>query len=225
MELMHAVHVPAGPGPFPTIIALHGFGANAHDLFGLAPMLHGGEALVISPQAPHEIELAPGFEAYAWFPLTGGAEPDSGEVVASLKGLAHFLDAAFERYPADPERTVLLGFSQGGYMAYELALREPSRFAGLVALSSWLPDAWQVAEPAPWRGRDTMREALGELPLFIAHGTEDDRLPVERGQDARDALMRLGATPDYREYAMGHEVRPEALGDLVAWLDAKCFSD
>ena len=38
MELMHAAHVPAGSGPFPTLLALHGFGASAHDLLGIAPV-------------------------------------------------------------------------------------------------------------------------------------------------------------------------------------------
>ena len=50
MELLHTAHVPAGDGPFPTLVALHGWGASAHDLLGLAPWLLGGEALVLCPQ-------------------------------------------------------------------------------------------------------------------------------------------------------------------------------
>ena len=49
MDLMHTAHVPAGEGPFPTILAFHGWGANAHDLFGIAPAFHGGQALVLCP--------------------------------------------------------------------------------------------------------------------------------------------------------------------------------
>ena len=47
MKLMHTAHIPAGDGPFPTIIALHGWGASAHDLLGLAPLLHGGRVFVM----------------------------------------------------------------------------------------------------------------------------------------------------------------------------------
>ncbi|MBW2271888.1 MAG: hypothetical protein JRG96_01350 [Deltaproteobacteria bacterium] len=44
MDLIHTAHVPAGDGPFPTLFAFHGWGANAHDLLGLAPYLHGRES-------------------------------------------------------------------------------------------------------------------------------------------------------------------------------------
>ena len=59
MDLFHTLQHPAGPGPHPTIIALHGWGANAHDLFGLAPHLLGGEALVVCPQGPIEVPQGP----------------------------------------------------------------------------------------------------------------------------------------------------------------------
>ena len=72
MELLHTVHIPVGDGPFPAVIALHGWGASAHDLFGLAPYLHGGEAVVICPQGPVEFEIGPGTSGYGWFPLTEG---------------------------------------------------------------------------------------------------------------------------------------------------------
>src|ERR1043166_8667895 len=54
--------------------------------------------------------------------------------------LRAFLDAALERYPIERKKLVALGFSQGGVMAYGLALGEPERFAGLAVLSSWLPE-------------------------------------------------------------------------------------
>ena len=67
MELMHTAHVPSGDGPFPTIVLLHGWGANAHDLFGLAQLLHAGQAVVLCPQGPLSFEVGPGFTGYGWF--------------------------------------------------------------------------------------------------------------------------------------------------------------
>ena len=58
MSLLYTAHVPAGDGPFPSIIALHGWGASAHDLLGLAPVLHGGRALVLCPEGPVAVPLA-----------------------------------------------------------------------------------------------------------------------------------------------------------------------
>ncbi|TFG97607.1 MAG: alpha/beta fold hydrolase [Myxococcales bacterium] len=211
MELLHTAHVPAGEGPFPTIVALHGWGASAHDLLGLAPVLHGGEALVLCPQGPVALEVAPGMLGYGWFPITMGRPPDPAEFAKGAAALRAFLDAALASYPIDCRKLVVLGFSQGGVMAYDLALREPERFAGLVALSSWLPDALADAVPR--------QPAHAELPTLVTHGTGDPMIPIERGRSSRDRLLALGVPTTYREYEMEHEIRPEALRDVVAWLD------
>ena len=108
-------------------------------------------------------------------------------------------------------RMVLGGFSQGGFMAFQLALRAPARFAALLAMSTWLPeDLAEAVEKTP---------AHAALPTLLVHGRDDSAVPVERAHDTRDALEALGMRPEYREYAMGHEIRPEALEDIMAWLD------
>jgi phospholipase/carboxylesterase len=213
MELLHTAHIPAGDGPHPTVVALHGWGASAHDLLGLAPFLHRGEALVLCPQGSVRVPIGPGLEGYGWFPITGGAPPDASALRRGSDAVAGFLEEARARYPMDPRKLVLLGFSQGGVLAYDLALREPGRYAGLVALSSWLP--------APLLPR---RQPEHEgFPTFVTHGTEDPMIPVQRGRESREALLSLGVNLTYREYEMGHEIRPEALRDLVDWLDDKAL--
>ncbi len=213
MELLHTAHVPAGDGPFPTVIALHGWGASAHDLFGLAPYLHGGEALVLCPQGPLAFDTGGGVPGYGWFPLSSGAGFDPAlfeRAVATLRG---FVSEVLTRYPADERKVALLGFSQGGVMAYALALREPGRFAGLAALSSWLPD--------PLASSIERQPEHAGLPVLVQHGTEDPMIAVDRARESRAALLRLGVSASYHEYEMGHEIRPEALRDLLVWLDDK----
>ena len=77
---------------------------------------------------------------YGWFPLRAGTpcriRPRSRRRAASVEA---FLDEALARYPSIAKRLVVAGFSQGGFLAYQIALRAPQRFAGLMALSSWLP--------------------------------------------------------------------------------------
>ena len=215
MQLLHTAHVPAGDGPFPTVVALHGWGASAHDLLGLAPYLHGGRALVVCPQGPVSFEIGPGMVGHGWFPLSSGRPPDPEAFAAGAETARGFLQEALDRYPVDRRKLVLLGFSQGGVMAYELALRDPERFAGLVALSSWLPDPLAASLP---RGG-----ALESLPAFVSHGTRDPMIPVAMGRESRDRLVTLGVPTAYREYEMEHEIRPEGLRDLVRWLDDKVF--
>jgi len=215
MDLLHTAHVPAGDGPFPTIFALHGWGASAHDLLGLAPYLHGGRALVICPQGPVELPIAPGVRGYGWFPMTSGAPPDPGAFQEARARLQRFLADARDRYPVDRRHSVLLGFSQGGVMAYDLALRSPAEFAGLVALSSWLPNdlANQIE----------VREEHAGLPTLVVHGTRDPMIPVQRALESRERLRGFGIDATYREYEMEHGIGPDALRDLVVWLEDKVF--
>ncbi len=216
MNLLHTAHVPAGDGPFPTLVALHGWGASAHDLLGLSPLLHGGRALVLCPQGPGRVPIGDGLEGYGWFPITPGSPPDPMEFAKGAAALRAFLDQALERYPVDRRKLVLLGFSQGGVMGYDLFLREPERFAGLAALSSWLPEALARSIPrqAAHQGR----------PVLVQHGTRDPMIDVARARESRDALLPFGVAVTCHEYEMGHEVGPEALRDLVRWLDEKALS-
>jgi phospholipase/carboxylesterase len=218
MKLLHAAYVPEGDGPFPTIIAVHGWGANAMDLLGLAPILHGGEALVLCPQGPLALadpqsRMVIGF---GWFPLTSGRPPDPLEFAQATGLFSEWVEEACKQYPIDRNHIVLLGFSQGGVMAYDLFLREPERFAGLAALSSWLPP--EVA------ARAASADALKGRPILVVHGTSDPMIPAERAQESRDLLLPLGASVTYREFEMGHEINPDALRTLLEWFEDKAFA-
>jgi len=103
---------------------------------------------------------------------------------------------------------VLGGWSQGGSVAYALALapgRPPP--AALLALGCWLPE-----EPTPVLAAPLPR-------VLIGHGSGDDVVPVDAGRGARDRLTAAGAEVVYHETAVGHEIGPEivpALQEFVA---------
>jgi phospholipase/carboxylesterase len=216
MELIHTAHVPAGDGPFPTVFLLHGWGASAHDLIGLAPILHGGRALVLCPQGPVVLQAGPEMMGYGWFPLYQDRPPDPTAIRMAQGLIEIFIDDACAKYPVDARKIVLAGFSQGGSMAYQIALADPVRFAGLLALSSWLPpESAERIAPQP------AHEALQTL---VVHGTKDPMVAIDRAYASRDALLRLKVPTVFREYEMGHEIRPEALRDIAGWLEQKVFS-
>jgi phospholipase/carboxylesterase len=213
MNLLHTAHVPAGDGPFPAIITLHGWGASAHDLLGLAPVLLDGQAVMLCPQGQVAVPFGGGQYGYGWFPLRAGQPPDVAAFQHASAALRGFVDTALERYPIDPRQIVVAGFSQGGMMAYDLALSDPARFAGVIALSSWFPQP--LAEQLPKRP-----EHEG-FPVLVIHGTRDDRIDVERARESREALRPYGVAMTYREFDMGHEIRPDALKVVLKWLDDK----
>lgn len=220
MKLLHTAHVPPGEGPFPTILVFHGFGASAHDLFSLSPFLHGGGALVLCPQGPVAYQLAPeqapGLVGYSWWPQETNASFMLGHLEDARKLVDEFLEEAQQRYPIDPRKIVVLGFSQGGILAYDQALRSPERFAGLVALSSVLPDALDKSIPS--------QDALENFPALIIHGSKDPLIPVSNAQESRQALLRRRLNVQYQEYPMQHEISQEALVTLVKWLEERVFN-
>jgi phospholipase/carboxylesterase len=216
MELIHTLYEPAENGPHPTILTLHGRGASAFDLLSLAPHLCGGRFLVICPQGPLETPIGPEATGYAWYPMSMGGPPDLGSILASRQRLQQFLDECLAHYPIDAKKLAVLGFSQGGVMAYSLALADPDRFAGLIALSSWLPP-----ELVPHLSIGNSTQAL---PTLVQHGTQDSMIELERARRSVETLRQARIPLTYREYEMGHEIRPRSLSDLSAWLDEMVLS-
>src|SRR5690348_2082611 len=98
MNLIHTKFEPAGDGPHPTIIALHGWGANALDLLGLAPYIAGGRFMVVCPQGPLEVPIGP-ISGYGWFPIRMGTPPSEEQIDAAVEEAAKFIDDAIAKYP------------------------------------------------------------------------------------------------------------------------------
>jgi len=216
VELVHTLYQPQGNGPFPTILTIHGRGANAFDLLGLAPYLCGGKFLMLCPQGPLETPIGPEAIGYAWYPMSIGGPPDVEAILSSRKKLQAFLDACLKSYPVDPKNLVALGFSQGGVMAYSLALADSRRFAALAVLSSWLPK-----ELVP---RLNVTDAVQSLPTLVQHGAQDPVIEVGRARSSVETLRQLKVPLTFREYEMGHEISPRTLADLSAWLEEKVLS-
>jgi phospholipase/carboxylesterase len=209
MKLVHAAYEPAGDGPFPALLAMHGWGSNAMDLHGLAPFIADGRFLVICPQGAVEVEIG-AINGYGWYKTRPGAKPDPDLVDESVETVREFLDQAFERYPIDRRKLVIAGFSQGGMMAYNLAIRWPERFAALIAISTSFPD--QLAE------RITNHDALEKLPTLVEHGRADQAIELARARKSVEALRDLKIPVTFREYDCGHEVAADGVRDLSQFL-------
>lgn len=211
MPLIHAIAHPEGDIPaegFPTLLALHGFGAHGQDLLGLWPYLASGRMLMLCPQAP--IQVQPGYFGFSWYDFAGpGGQSDPAAIQRALGLVGEFLDHALEAYPVRGDRVALLGFSQGGGMAYRMAFAEPERYAGLAALSTRFPEDLAARPPA---------DAVSQIPILVQHGEQDPTATVDGGRASRDTLRDLGLSPDYREYPMGHEVSAASANDLSQWL-------
>ena len=101
-------------------------------------------------------------------------------------------------------------------MSFSVALTEPHLISGIIAHSGYIADV---------EGVEFKLGDLGELGLFIAHGTHDGVIPVDFSQGARDFLEGTSAEVVYREYPMDHQISQESLSDLVNWLKDRLDRD
>lgn len=203
--LEHRLLLPGRPGaaPHPSILLLHGRGADEEDLLNLAPSFDD-RFLLLSARAPFPFP----YGGYTWYEVRDAGDPEPVTFLDSYGRLSRFLDDLLAHYPVDPGRLLLFGFSMGTVMSYALALSRPEKIAGVAANSGYLP----VVSALTYRWQE-----LSTIEFFITHGTEDNIIPIAQARRARMLLESAGARVRYREYAMPHSIGEQALADVAAW--------
>ncbi len=207
-----------GPRSTPSglVLWLHGLGASGHDFDPVIPILGRPDLRFVLPHAPvRPVTLNGGFRMRAWYDIRHLEAGPDREPEADVRESAELLDQLLRTQQAATglpwDRIAVVGFSQGGAMAYHLGLRSPERLAGLAALSTYL-----VVEDSL---ESELSEAAADMPLFIAHGTHDPTVQRWRGEAARERLQALGLKPEWHEYPMGHEVCMDEIEELAGWLN------
>jgi phospholipase/carboxylesterase len=214
-DLLPTVEVETGRPVRAAVIWMHGLGADGHDFEPIVPYLGTNDLGVrfVFPHAPRRaVTINMGLIMPAWYDIRG-LEAGAGIDEKGIRASAVHVEALVGRekgrgMPA--ARIVLAGFSQGGVIALHTALRHDETLAGAMALSTWLPEV---------AARDAeLSAANAALPVFQAHGVDDPMIPVERGEQARDRLIALGHAVVFRTYPMQHEICPDEIADIGAWL-------
>lgn len=196
------------------LVLLHGFGASAFDLAPLAEDLALPRTRVVLPNAPViSATIAGGLPLQAWYDIrTLEPSPDREDpagVRASAADLGQLLaEQAARGIP--PERTFLGGFSQGGAMALYVGLRHAERLGALVGLSTYLVlDEHLDAEAHPANRR---------TPVWMAHGTHDDVVPLHRGERAARRLQADGRHVHWETWPVDHSLHPAEIESLRDFL-------
>ena len=178
-------------------IFIHGRGASAEDILGLAPELGTDDVAYLAPQAA----------GHTWYPHSFLSPiPQNEPGITSALGVVARL---VESTGLGSERVVILGFSQGACLALEFAARNPRRYAAVVALSGGL-----IGPPG------TPRDYPGSMentPVFIGCSDIDAHIPVERIRESAEVFRRMGAVVDERIYpGMGHTINEDELSVVRA---------
>jgi phospholipase/carboxylesterase len=214
-QIPEAVEIETAAAPDAAVIWLHGLGADGHDFEPVVAELRLPARLrvrFVFPHAPvRPVTINMGMRMRAWYDILqlGGGPEDAAGIRASQALLEALIERETRRGVA-ARRVVLAGFSQGGAIAMHTGLRHGERLAGILALSTYLPLAGTlVAERNP---------ANADLPLFVAHGSQDPMIDMSCARQSRAALEALGFAVQWREYPMAHSVCGEEIADIAAWL-------
>ena len=202
------IEIETGPNPVASIIWLHGLGADGHDFEPIVPELDLPRPVrFVFPHAPvRPVTLNGGMPMRAWYDiiqLGGGAEDEVG-IRASQKLVEALIDKQ------STPMIFLAGFPQGGAVVLQTALRHPKRLAGVLALSTYLPIAAKLAAEASPANKD--------IPIFMAHGSYDDIIPMARAVASKDLLKKMNYPVEWHEYPMPHSVCPDEIADIGAFL-------
>lgn len=198
--------------PAGSVLWLHGLGADGHDFEPIVPHLGIAVPLrFVFPHAPERpVTINGGARMRAWYDIDPRAPLAGSEDIRQSAAQIEELAAAEAARGVPRSKIVLAGFSQGGVIALHLALRSEQRFAGVMALSTYVHDHEHLADEVSFASIDT--------PIFMAHGQQDPMIPMHRAITSRTALTNLGYQVDWREYGMGHQVCPQEIADIGQWL-------
>lgn len=209
LPLKYVINTPSGrpdTDEMPLAVIMHGRGADAHDLAGIAPMIDGPAGYrFVFPNAPNACEAAPGMSfGFTWFE---GLPPEPKSLETSRRLVTDFLQQIAKRYPTPPGKVVLGGFSQGALLALDVGLRMTQPLAGIVAMSGAL-DEHDLPDLST---RKNQR-------VLIVHGTGDEMINVNMARRARRTLEQQGLSPQYHEFAIGHQVTQESLAVVAGFI-------
>ena len=214
--MLETVEQQTGASPEWSVIWLHGLGADGHDFAPIVPELvrpHWPAIRFVFPHAPKRpVSINNGLPMRAWYDITSmdfRNRADAAGVAESVAQVEELIAREQERGIA-PERILLAGFSQGGAITLAAGLKRRQPLAGLVALSTYLPEVAAAATQ--------LVEGATAQPVFMAHGTGDPVIPLIHAEQSAQALGELGFDVEWHRYPMAHQVCAEEIRDLGDWM-------
>ncbi len=193
-----------------SVIWLHGLGADGNDFAPIVSELNLPEDLPIRFVFPHApsipVTINGGFVMPAWYDILEmniDRKVDEAQLVASSDEIEKLIEREIER-GVPSERIILIGFSQGGAVAYQTALSYKKPLAGLLALSTYFATSDSIE----------LSDSNKNLPITIHHGVQDPVVPDQLGRKAHKQLENLGYQCSFQGYPMEHNVCMEQVGDI-----------
>jgi phospholipase/carboxylesterase len=215
-NLLPCVELETGAHPDASVIWLHGLGADGNDfvpIVGEMKLPPTPPIRFVFPHAPvRPVTINNGYPMRAWYDIYAADLANRADVAGVLQsqGQVEALIAREKSRGVAAKRIVVAGFSQGGAIALHTGLRHAERLAGIVALSTYLPMTDRLPAEAAAANRD--------LPIFMAHGTQDPVVQTAWGEASGRALAAAGYPVEWHTYPMPHSVVWEEIVAIRAFL-------
>lgn len=199
-----------------SVIWLHGLGADGNDFAPLVPELHLPKDLsvrFIFPHAPQiPVTINAGYIMPAWYDILEmnlDRKVDEPQLIASAEAVQRLVEREIARGVAS-EKIILMGFSQGGAVAYHAGLTYEKSLAGMLILSSYFAT----------HASANIHPANQKTPILIQHGSHDPVVHEALGQRAYRFLQDHGCNVSYESYPMEHTVCMEQVESMSKWIQA-----
>lgn len=196
-----------------SVIWLHGLGADGHDFESIIPELklpddHGIK--FIFPHAPKRtITVNQGAYMRAWYDIASldkrGLDGDKTGVQDSIAQVNALIRQEIQN-GISRQRILLVGFSQGGAIALQIALQSPKSYGGVIALSTYL------------MFMDELKPATQTTPIFMAHGTQDTIVPFALAELSHTLLKQKGYDITWHTYPIEHSICQEEVVAISAFI-------
>ena len=196
--------------PAPLLIALHGYGANKHQMMREAQLMAPENFAIASLQGFHQHIKEPrqpgGPLRFGFGWLTNFRSDES--VAVHHRALLDLISVLTSEGVADPARVFLLGFSQSCALNYRFAFTHPEKLRGVVGICGGIPGDWETSS--------SYRQA--NIDVLHLAGTRDEFYPPERVQDYERQLKSRARSAEFKSYDAAHEIVPEMRTRVVQWL-------
>ncbi|MEO1563055.1 MAG: dienelactone hydrolase family protein [Pseudomonadota bacterium] len=203
--------LPAG-APSHLFVFVHGYGADGHDLIGLAQSFRQlyPDALYLSPHAPDPCVLNP--MGRQWFPVywIDGSDPaDMGRDFAkNTRVFDAWLTEQIATAGVPSEKVILVGFSQGCMVSLEVGPRRTDQLGAILGFSGRLIDPDRLPE-----------DKRSDPPILLVHGNADDVVPYDSLAHAEAGLLNAGLSVEtHTSPGMGHGIAPDGLQAAATFL-------
>jgi phospholipase/carboxylesterase len=203
-DTIHATFAPLHYTPgyaYPLLVWLHGPSCDERQLLRIMPLVSMRNHVGVAPRGT-VISAVDAPVSYGWSLDEQGLHDAEQRVFDAIEN-------SFCSFNVHPRRVFLAGFDCGGTLAFRLAMNHPYKFAGVISLGGPLPSGG-----APLSRLSEARH----LGIFLGVGRRSTVYNETRVCENLRLLHTAGMSITLRAYPCGHEIAPQMLTDIDAWI-------